>query len=88
MEKLILIYLVAVNVFTFFTFALDKYKAKRNLWRIPERALLGLAAIGGTIGAFAAMKMLHHKTLHKKFTIGIPTIFILQIVLACYFYNK
>lgn len=81
MQQAIIIYLIAINVITFFVYGIDKWKAKRSWWRIPEATLLGLAVIGGSIGAWFGMKIWHHKTLHKKFRYGIPIIFLLQIAL-------
>lgn len=63
------------------------YKAKKAKWRISETTLLTLAAIGGSIGAWAGMRIWHHKTLHKKFKYGIPAIIILQIALAAYLHT-
>ena len=60
----------------------DKIKAKRNLWRIPESTLIAVAAIGGSIGAIAGMNLFRHKTKHAKFYIGLPVILALQIVAA------
>ena len=77
--KIILIYLLAINIITFIVYGIDKLKAKKNWWRIPEATLLLLAAIGGSIGAWLGMKVWHHKTLHKKFKYGVPAIIILQI---------
>ena len=79
--QLILIYLVTINVATFFTYGIDKLKAKKSLWRIRESALLGLAILGGSIGAWLGMKVWHHKTMHKIFKYGIPLILAVQIVL-------
>ena len=79
MERIILIYLVTLNVATFFTYGIDKWKARREKWRIRESALLLLAVLGGSIGAWTGMKVWHHKTLHKKFRYGIPAILLLQI---------
>jgi len=74
-------YLVIINVIAFFAFGIDKWKAKHARWRISEATLLGLAVIGGSIGAWLGMKVWHHKTLHKKFRVGIPLILIIQIAL-------
>ena len=82
--KILLAYLIVVNVLTFFMFGIDKWKAKHQKWRIPEATLLGLAVVGGSIGAWMGMKAWHHKTLHKKFQYGIPLILFAQIALACY----
>lgn len=88
MTKIILIYLAAVNLVTFVMYGIDKYKAKKSKWRIPEATLLLMAAIGGSIGAWVGMQMWHHKTLHKKFKYGVPLIFLLQIALTFYLYNN
>ena len=76
-----LIYLAVINVVTFFMYGIDKWKAKRSKWRISEATLLGMAVIGGSIGAWLRMKTWHHKTLHKKFRYGVPLILIAQIAL-------
>ena len=80
-EQLILIYLAVINVVTFIMYGIDKWKAKRSKWRIREAALLGLAVLGGSIGAWLGMKVWHHKTMHKKFKYGIPLILVVQIVI-------
>ncbi len=64
---------------TFFVYGIDKWKAKHLKWRISEATLLGLAIIGGSIGAWLGMKTWHHKTMHWKFKYGIPFILLLQI---------
>ncbi len=88
MTKIILIYLAAVNLVTFVMYGIDKYKAKKAKWRIPEATLLLMAAIGGSIGAWVGMQVWHHKTLHKKFKYGVPVIFLLQIALTFYLYDN
>ena len=82
--NIILYYLLAVNIATFFLYGIDKYKAKKGRWRISEATLLLMAVIGGSIGAWAGMRLWHHKTMHKKFKYGIPIIIILQVALAVY----
>lgn len=82
--QLIIIYLIAINVATFCTYGIDKWKAKKSLWRIRETALLGLAVLGGSVGAWLGMKVWHHKTQHKKFKYGIPMILAAQMALALY----
>ena len=77
-------YLVLINVITFIVYGIDKLKAKKGRWRIPESTLLLLAIIGGSIGAWYGVKVWHHKTLHKKFTYGIPLILMIQIGLCLY----
>lgn len=78
---IVLIYLAVINVATSFMYGIDKWKAKISKWRIREAALLGLAVLGGSIGAWLGMKVWHHKTLHKKFRYDVPLILIAQIVL-------
>ena len=80
-----LIYLVIINVVTFFVYGIDKWKAKKPKWRIRETTLLGLSVLGGSIGAWLGMKVWHHKTLHKKFRYGVPAIIIIQLLLIGYF---
>ena len=84
LQFIIVFYLVAINVVTFFVYGIDKLKAKRSNWRIPEATLLCLAVIGGSIGAWLGMKAWHHKTQHIKFKYGIPLILIIQVVLLMY----
>lgn len=78
----ILLYLLAVNLLLFAVMGIDKYKAKHQLWRIPERTLFVLAAIGGSLGGILGMRLFHHKTLHPQFRYGFPAILILQLILA------
>ena len=65
-----------------------KVKAKRSKWRISEAALLWMAVIGGSIGAWMGIKIWHHKTMHKKFKFGVPAIIILQIAAIIYIAMK
>ena len=72
-------YLLLLNGIAFVLFGIDKLKARKGRWRIPERSLLVVALLGGSIGAWLGIKVWHHKTLHKKFSIGVPLIICLQI---------
>ena len=81
------VWLILINLITFFVFGFDKWKAKwkehhESARRVPEKTLFFLSAIGGSIGALIGMKVFHHKTLHKTFRFGIPAILILQFVVA------
>ncbi len=76
---MILFYLLIINAVSFFLMLADKRKAQRNLWRIPEATLMGVAAFGGSIGALLGMYTFRHKTKHLKFTLGIPLILAAQI---------
>ena len=82
MTKLILIYLLIVNALGFLLMLVDKRKAQKNLWRIPEATLFLMAAIGGSIGSIAGMYKFRHKTRHWYFVIGMPAILIAQLALA------
>lgn len=82
---IILIYLAAVNVVTFFVYGIDKWKAKHKHWRISEAALLLLAVLGGSIGAWIGMRVWHHKTQHKKFKYGVPLILVAQVAICLFF---
>ena len=76
------IYLLAVNALSLIIMHYDKYLAKNNKWRIPEKTLLGIAVIGGSLGCILGMYSARHKTRKPKFTIGLPMIFILQILVS------
>ena len=86
--KYILAYLLIVNAAAFLLMLVDKIKAKKNRWRIKESTLMLSAAIGGSIGALAGMYTFRHKTLHRKFTIGIPLILGLQIAAVLFILYK
>ena len=86
--NIILGYLLAVNITSFLLYGIDKYKAKKGKWRISEATLLLMAVIGGSIGAWAGMRLGHHKTIHKKFKYGIPVIIIMQIALVTYLHTN
>lgn len=76
---LLLLYLVVINIVTFIVFAVDKNRAKRHAWRVPERTLFLLALIGGSVGAIAGMYAFRHKTKHWYFVIGMPAILAAQV---------
>ena len=84
MHQYSMYYLLAINIVSLFLYGIDKYKAKKNKWRISEATLLMIAVIGGSIGAWVGMRLWHHKTMHKKFKYGIPVIIIFQVALAVY----
>ena len=88
MMNIILYYLLAVNIATFLLYGVDKYKAKKGKWRVSEATLLMMAVIGGSIGAWAGMRLWHHKTMHKKFKYGIPVIIMMQIALVTYLHTN
>ncbi len=84
MTEFLTYYLITINLFAFFIYGLDKLKAKRGRWRISESFLLMWAVIGGSIGAWAGMKIWRHKTRHNKFKYGILAIMLFQVLLIIY----
>lgn len=87
-EKIIIGYVIVINVITLMMYGIDKWKAKHSKWRIPEATLLIMAAVGGSIGAWTGIKLFHHKTLHKKFKYGVPAIFLIQLGIMVFVYLK
>lgn len=79
-------YLIIINAAGFLFMRIDKRRAQRNLWRIPERTLIAVALLGGSLGALLGMKLFRHKTKHDKFRIGIPIILTVQILFAVLIY--
>ena len=75
-------YLILINAAAFLLMLSDKQEARKKRWRIPEKVLMGAAVIGGSLGALAGMYTFRHKTKHPLFSIGIPVILALQIILA------
>lgn len=79
--KYLYIYLVIINALSFLFMLFDKVKAKKNLWRTPERVLLSLCAAGGSLGGYLGMQLARHKTRHLRFSIGIPVMLAVHIML-------
>ena len=79
-------YLIIINAAGFLFMRIDKQKAQKDLWRIPERTLMAVAVMGGSIGVLLGMNLFHHKTKREKFRIGIPIILSVQILLAVLLY--
>ena len=80
--RLLILYLLIMNATGVISMLMDKRKAKKKLWRIPEATLLCIAALGGSVGSLVGMYAFRHKTKHVKFTLGIPAILIAQLILA------
>lgn len=83
--KYVLIYLFVINLIGFFAMFLDKQKAKKGKWRIPEKTLFLLALIGGSVGTTLGMHFFRHKTKHWYFKFGMPLILIVQLGIFVYF---
>lgn len=84
---MIIKYFLAINVLTFAVYGVDKWKARQGRWRVPEATLIGLAALGGSAGAWVAMRLFRHKTKKNKFRYGVPIMFVLQLAAVLYFLN-
>lgn len=84
--KYIYIYVIVINIIGFFAMFLDKQKAKRNKWRIPEKTLFLFALIGGSLGTTLGMRTFRHKTKHWYFKFGMPLILLIQLALIFYFF--
>lgn len=80
-------YLITMNVLGFLFMGLDKWKAKKRAWRIPEATLLLIAALGGAIGSIIGMHLFHHKTRHWYFLYGIPVMLVIHILLALFIWK-
>ena len=82
MDIRIILVLIGVNIIAFLMYGADKYRATRKKWRIPEKVLIGIALCGGSAGALLGMYVFHHKTRKNKLRIGIPLIFVAQIIVV------
>ena len=82
------IYLLIINLIGLLIMYIDKRKAKYEKWRIPEKTLLMVALLGGSIGTMTGMYLFRHKTKKLKFTLGFPTILISEVVIIAYFLIK
>lgn len=74
-------YIILINIVTFIAYLADKIFAIKGMWRIPEKTLLGLAAIGGSLGAIFGIWGVRHKTKHRNFTIGVPVMFVIHLII-------
>lgn len=79
---IVIVYIVAISVMAAILTILDKWKAKHNKWRIPENTLMIVGLLGGALAMYITMKTIRHKTLHKKFMIGLPTQILLHSILV------
>jgi uncharacterized membrane protein YsdA (DUF1294 family) len=86
--RALFIYLIIINILTFLIFGIDKWKARRGKWRIPEGTLIWMSIIGGSIGALVGMYLFHHKTQKRKFNLGIPAILLAQAILAYFVFLR
>ncbi|ABR33461.1 protein of unknown function DUF1294 [Clostridium beijerinckii NCIMB 8052] len=87
MLKVVFTYLLIINLLGFLIMFIDKQRAIHKEWRIPEKTLIGISIFGGSIGMLIGMSSFRHKTKHKKFTIGVPFILLMQIFIAILYLN-
>ena len=81
---ILILYILAVNILGFFMMGIDKQRARKRAFRIPEATLFMIALIGGSIGSIAGMHLFRHKTRHWYFLFGMPAILLLQIILIVF----
>ena len=84
---MLILYFFTINALGFLLMLVDKHKARKNRWRIPEATLMCVAVLGGSIGSLIGMYTVRHKTKHPKFTVGIPLILIVQLTAAYFVYR-
>lgn len=80
--EILIIYLIIINALSLVLMLADKIKAKRKRWRIPERVLLGVCAVGGSLGGLLGMRLFRHKTLHAAFAVGIPVMLVIHVIIG------
>lgn len=88
MDNIVLLYLVVINMIGFVLMGIDKSRAKRQAWRIPEKTLFTCAILGGSLGTIIGMNTFRHKTKHWQFKYGLPAILVVQVMLAGYVWNS
>lgn len=79
--KIVIVYLIVMNILGFASMGIDKQKAKKGTWRISERTLFLFAILGGALGSILGMRVFHHKTRHKQFVIGMPLVLAVHIII-------
>lgn len=86
--KLLICYLLIINAAGLLLMRADKRRAQKNVWRVPEATLLGVAAIGGSLGSLLGMRLFRHKTRHPRFSVGLPLLLVLHIALGIWLLTK
>ena len=86
--KIVYLYLIIINAAGLLYMLMDKYRAKKNLWRIPEARLMGIALLGGSLGVLAGMNLARHKTKHPVFFIGLPVMLMVHILIFILLHDK
>jgi uncharacterized membrane protein YsdA (DUF1294 family) len=86
--RILQIYIIVINIAAFIIMGIDKNKARRNKRRISEKSIFTAAIIGGALGVYLGMRFFHHKTKHLKFTLGIPVVVIINMVMFAYILQR
>ncbi len=86
LQIIVVSYLIIINIVSFFMYGIDKRKARLDKWRIPEKTLLEVAFLGGSVGALLGMQVFRHKTKHWKFKVLVPLFLVLHITMLCVYY--
>ena len=79
--NILICYIILVNILGFALMGIDKRRARKNAFRVPEATLFSIAIIGGSLGSILGMQLFKHKTKHLTFKIGMPVIFLLQVLI-------
>ena len=82
LDKIMMVYGLVINLVGFVVMGMDKARARRRAWRMPERILFFVAAVGGAAGAWLGMYVFHHKTKHWYFVIGMPLLLLIQVIIV------
>ena len=85
---ILVVYILILNLAGFFSMGIDKQRARKGQWRIPEKTLFLLSLLGGSLGSLLGMYTFRHKTKHWYFRYGFPLILLTQLVLIGYFYFR
>ena len=85
--QIAIIFMAFMSIIGFILMGIDKAKAKKGAWRIPEKTLLGIAFVGGGVGVWLGMELFHHKTKHLHFKLGVPIITLLEFIAVCYVFT-
>jgi len=86
MTEAIFVTLLLINLFGFILVAIDKRRARKGMWRIPEKNFFIISALGGFPGVYSGLFIFRHKTRHIKFNIGLPLIFVAQLIILYYLF--
>lgn len=87
MVTIILILIIIINIVGFSMAGIDKQRSIKRMWRIPEKNFYFVSIIGGCPGVYLGFIVFRHKTKHLKFMLGLPFIFVIQLIILFYAFN-